>query len=80
MTVEVRPWRDVQVGDVIEVHDREMLPADVVILATAEADGACRVDEYDLDRMHVLSPATQSAWYEPATAAQPMTHCSATPI
>ena len=26
--VEVRPWRDVQVGDVVEIHDREMLPAD----------------------------------------------------
>lgn len=47
--VEVRPWRDVQVGDVVEIHDREMLPADVVVLATAEADGTCRVETSNID-------------------------------
>ena len=42
-------WRDVAVGDIVEVHDREMLPADVVILATSESDGSCRVETSNID-------------------------------
>eukprot|EP00936_MAST-01D_sp_MAST-1D-sp1_P001797 g1797.t1 len=42
-------WRDITVGDIVEVHDREMLPADIAILATSESDGSCRVETSNID-------------------------------
>ena len=47
-------WTDIKVGDFIKVHNREMLPADVVIFAAHEPDpenpvGACHVETKSLD-------------------------------
>ena len=47
-------WTDVQVGDLIKVHNREMLPADIVLFATHEPDpdrpaGQCHVETKSLD-------------------------------
>ena len=47
-------WTDIKVGDFIKVHNREMVPADIVIFAAHEPDpenpvGACHVETKSLD-------------------------------
>jgi len=48
------PWMDVRVGDIIRVRNREVSPADVMLLAVAEPDprskqGLCYVETKSLD-------------------------------
>lgn len=43
------PWRDVLVGDVVLVSDRDEFCADMVILATSEEEGKCFVETANLD-------------------------------
>ena len=42
-------WKDVAVGDVVLVRDRELLPADVVLLSTANPAGVAYVETAGLD-------------------------------
>ncbi|KAJ3039311.1 hypothetical protein HDV00_012303 [Rhizophlyctis rosea] len=42
-------WQDLTVGDVVCVKDREVLPADVVLLATNSPEGACYIETASLD-------------------------------
>lgn len=42
-------WRDMRVGDIIIIRNNEMIPADVMILATSEPDGICFVETKNLD-------------------------------
>ncbi|RPB14763.1 phospholipid-translocating P-type ATPase [Morchella conica CCBAS932] len=42
-------WKNVRVGDFIRVYNDEEIPADVVILSTADSDGACYVETKNLD-------------------------------
>lgn len=42
-------WKNVQVGDFVRLYNQEEIPADIIVLATSEADGACYVETKNLD-------------------------------
>lgn len=42
-------WKNVRVGDFVRVHNNEEIPADLIILATSDSDGACYVETKNLD-------------------------------
>jgi phospholipid-translocating ATPase len=42
-------WKNVQVGDFVRIYNDDQLPADVVVLATSDPDGACYVETKNLD-------------------------------
>ncbi|EQC33287.1 hypothetical protein SDRG_09268 [Saprolegnia diclina VS20] len=47
-TFECIAWKDLCVGDCVEVRDKEVAPADLVILATGN-DGVCYIETKSLD-------------------------------
>lgn len=42
-------WKNVQVGDFLRLYDGEEVPADVIVLSTADTDGACYIETKNLD-------------------------------
>lgn len=42
-------WKNVRVGDFVRIYNDEEIPADVIILSTSDADGACYVETKNLD-------------------------------
>ncbi|CAN6669942.1 phospholipid-transporting ATPase Dnf1p [Trichomonascus vanleenenianus] len=42
-------WKSVRVGDFVRIKNNDEIPADVVILATSDSDGACYVETKNLD-------------------------------
>lgn len=42
-------WKDLQVGDFVRIFNDDELPADVVILASSDPDGACYIETKNLD-------------------------------
>ena len=42
-------WKSVKVGDFVRIYNEDQVPADVVILATSDPDGACYVETKNLD-------------------------------
>ncbi|KAI1335350.1 phospholipid-translocating P-type ATPase [Xylariaceae sp. FL0016] len=42
-------WKNLQVGDFVRLYNDDELPADVIVLATSDADGACYVETKNLD-------------------------------
>jgi len=42
-------WKDVRVGDLIQIFDRDWIPADVLLLTSSAEDGAAYIDTMDLD-------------------------------
>ena len=42
-------WKNVQVGDFVRLYNDEEIPADVVVLATSDSDGACYIETKNLD-------------------------------
>ncbi|KAI0013778.1 phospholipid-translocating P-type ATPase [Xylariaceae sp. FL0662B] len=42
-------WKNLQVGDYVRLYNDDELPADVIVLATSDADGACNVETKNLD-------------------------------
>lgn len=42
-------WKNVRVGDFVKLKNNDPIPADMVVLATSEADGACYVETKNLD-------------------------------
>ncbi|KAL1641076.1 phospholipid transporting ATPase [Diplodia intermedia] len=42
-------WKNVQVGDFVRLYNEEEVPADIVVLATSDPDGACYVETKNLD-------------------------------
>ena len=42
-------WKCVNVGDFVRIYNEDQIPADVVILATSDPDGACYVETKNLD-------------------------------
>ncbi|ETV96898.1 hypothetical protein, variant [Aphanomyces invadans] len=42
-------WENIQVGDILQVHDKENFAADGVVLSTSEENGACLIDTSNLD-------------------------------
>lgn len=47
-------WRDLKMGDIIQVKQEEEFPADVLILDTSEKDHKCLVDASGLTEDHNL--------------------------
>jgi len=48
-TVDTVRWRDIQVGDVVVMHDRESCPADLVLLASSDERGSCFIQTRSID-------------------------------
>ncbi|KAI1379864.1 phospholipid-translocating P-type ATPase [Hypoxylon crocopeplum] len=42
-------WKNLQVGDFVRLYNDDELPADVIVLATSDSDGACFVETKNLD-------------------------------
>lgn len=42
-------WKNVQVGDFVRLYNEEQIPADIVVLSTADPDGACYIETKNLD-------------------------------
>lgn len=42
-------WKNVRVGDFVRIRNNDEIPADIVILATSDSDGACYVETKNLD-------------------------------
>jgi phospholipid-translocating ATPase len=42
-------WKSVQVGDYVRIYNDEPIPADIVVLATSDPDGACYIETKNLD-------------------------------
>ncbi|KAL7789585.1 hypothetical protein V8C43DRAFT_97371 [Trichoderma afarasin] len=42
-------WKNIVVGDFVRIYKDDELPADVIILATSDPDGACYVETKNLD-------------------------------
>ncbi|KAF2770332.1 aminophospholipid-translocating P4-type ATPase [Teratosphaeria nubilosa] len=42
-------WKNCQVGDFVRLYNEEQIPADIVVLATSDPDGACYVETKNLD-------------------------------
>jgi len=42
-------WKSISVGDIIRIHNNDEIPADVILLSTSDADGACYVETKNLD-------------------------------
>ncbi|KAJ3210559.1 hypothetical protein HK099_008217 [Clydaea vesicula] len=43
------PWRKISVGDIIKVEDKEIIPADLILLKTDHEDGTCYIETANLD-------------------------------
>ena len=39
-----KPWKDVKVGDIVKLKNRELVPADAILLATSDANGLAYTD------------------------------------
>ncbi|KAJ2782664.1 aminophospholipid translocase [Coemansia javaensis] len=46
---EQRAWRDVAVGDIVRVENKEAIPADIVLLSSSEPEGICYIETSNLD-------------------------------
>lgn len=42
-------WKNVRVGDFVRIYNDEEIPADIIIMSTSDADGACYVETKNLD-------------------------------
>lgn len=42
-------WKNVMVGDFVRIYNNDQIPADIVVLSTSDADGACYVETKNLD-------------------------------
>ena len=44
-----RPWKDVRVGQIVKVLDRQEMPADLLLLSSVNRDGGCYVETSNID-------------------------------
>ncbi|KAI0172489.1 phospholipid-translocating P-type ATPase [Hypoxylon sp. FL1284] len=42
-------WKNLQVGDFVRLYNDDELPADIIIIATSDDDGACYIETKNLD-------------------------------
>lgn len=42
-------WKNVKVGDFVRLYNEEEIPADIIVLNTSDADGACYIETKNLD-------------------------------
>ncbi|ELQ36149.1 phospholipid-transporting ATPase 1 [Pyricularia oryzae Y34] len=42
-------WKNLQVGDFVRIYSDDELPADIIILATSDPEGACYIETKNLD-------------------------------
>jgi phospholipid-transporting ATPase len=42
-------WKDIVVGDIVKIENKESFPADIIILSTNDAQGLCYVETSNLD-------------------------------
>lgn len=47
--IENVPWKDLRVGEIVEVGDGEMVPADMAVFSSSGKEGICYVDTCNLD-------------------------------
>lgn len=62
-------WMGVRVGDVLEIHNRENIPADLVMLSCSDPKGTCFVMTSNLDGETNLKPRVVSPDVREAVAA-----------
>ncbi|TYZ66898.1 hypothetical protein PybrP1_002072 [[Pythium] brassicae (nom. inval.)] len=43
------PWEAIEVGDILRISERGIIPADSIILSSSEDDGTCFIDTSNLD-------------------------------
>ena len=46
---EPTEWKDVKVGNIVKVMDREEVPADLILLSSVNKDGGCYVETSNID-------------------------------
>ncbi|KAJ2550178.1 aminophospholipid translocase [Coemansia sp. RSA 1933] len=44
-----KAWRDIEVGDIVRVENKEAIPADIVLLSSSEPEGMCYIETSNLD-------------------------------
>ena len=42
-------WEKVRVGHIVKVHDREAIPADLIVLDSSESGGMCYMETSNID-------------------------------
>ena len=58
-------WHKLQVGDIVLVKDMEIIPADIIAIATGNENGACFIETSSLDGEKNLKPkgAPKETWH-----------------
>ena len=49
-------WKKLEVGDIVLLRDNEQIPADIMVIATSDADNMCYVETKNLDGETNLKP------------------------